>query len=104
MEIDLSNDFTIIRTQNIFNDLVSGSCHPEIDFGIYDLIIGKKGLVSGNSSIDYELTENCETHNQNLKVTFNQNATMIAPNLTYHALIPKLENRQTVSVDIEINN
>ncbi|AUC81893.1 hypothetical protein [Lacinutrix sp. Bg11-31] len=103
MDIELSENHMIIRNQLDFSEFVSGSCQPTIDFSVYDLIIGKKGLTNGNTSIDYELIENCETRNQNLNVTFNQNGTNVAPNLTYHALIPKLRDEQEINVEIVIN-
>jgi len=103
MDIDLSENHMIIRNQLDFAEFVSGSCQPTIDFSVYDLVIGKKGLANGNSSIDYELIEDCKTGNQNLIVTFNQNETTEAPNLTYHALIPKLGDEQELNVDIIIN-
>ena len=102
MDIDLSENHMIIRNQLDFAEFVSGSCQPTIDFSVYDLVIGKKGLANGNSSIDYKLVENCETGNQNLIVTFNQNETTEAPNLTYHALIPKLGDEQGLNVEIMI--
>lgn len=42
MEIDLTEDHTIIRSQAEFEELVSGSCLPEIDFTEHNLVIGKK--------------------------------------------------------------
>lgn len=103
MDIDLSNDFMIIRNQADFNALVTGSCLPSIDFDTYDLVIGKQSFASGNTSIEYLLVEDCETANQNLTVTFYQNATAVAPNLTYHALIPKLDDGQVLNVEIVVN-
>lgn len=103
MEIDLDNAYVIITNQSDFEALVTGSCQPEIDFSTYDLVIGKKELSNGNNSIAYKLIEDCETGNQILSVTFNQNDTTVAPNLTYHALIPKLANTQKLSVEIIIN-
>ena len=103
IEIELSDNYMIIKNQLEFSEFVTGSCQPEIDFSTYDLVIGKKGLSSGNSSISYELIENCENGNQTLTVTFNQNETTEAPNLTYHALIPKLENEQELNVQIIVN-
>tara|TARA_Y100000385_G_C12893614_1_gene551086 strand:- start:4 stop:456 length:453 start_codon:yes stop_codon:yes gene_type:complete len=103
MDINLSENHMIIRNQLDFAEFVSGSCQPTIDFSVYDLVIGKKGLANGNSSIDYELIEDCETGDQNLIVAFNQNDTTEAPNLTYHALIPKLGNEQELNLEIIIN-
>ncbi|MBF6607158.1 MAG: hypothetical protein ITG00_00275 [Flavobacterium sp.] len=100
MEIDLAGDFTIISDQANFNALVTGSCLPEIDFSMYDLVIGKMNFTSGNTSIEYVLETECETRDQNLVVTFYQNMTAHAPNLTYHALIPKLDGGQDLTVEI----
>ncbi len=103
MDINLSDDFIIIDNQADFTAMVTGSCQPPIDFATYDLVIGKKGLTSGNSSIEYELIQNCNTGNQNLIVTFIQNETAEAPDLTYHALIPKMGDNQELDVEIVIN-
>jgi len=103
MDIDLSENFMIVRNQLGFTEFVTGSCQPTIDFSTYSLVIGKKGFVNGNNSIEYVLVENCNTGNQNLTVTFNQNETTEAPNLTYHALIPKLGDEQELNVEIVIN-
>ncbi|MBC8754354.1 hypothetical protein H2O64_06705 [Kordia sp. YSTF-M3] len=104
MEIDLpSGDFIIISDQQVFNMLVTEVCMPMIDFTTYDLVIGRQGLTSGNSSIRYDLIEICETGNQTLTVTFNLNATTVAPTLTFHALVPKLAAAQVLTVEIIIN-
>lgn len=103
MDIDLTDNYVIIRNSSDFDELVTGNCVPEIDFSMYDLVIGKKGLAHGNTSIDYELIEDCTHGNQTLRVTFNQNETTEAPNLTYHSLIPKLGEEQGVTVEIIIN-
>ncbi|WP_143002822.1 hypothetical protein [Psychroflexus sediminis] len=103
MEINLTDDFMVITNQEDFERLVTGDCQPDIDFSTYDLIIGKKQLTTGNDSIDYQLIENCETNTYILEVTFKQNNTLIAPNLTYHRLIPKLPQTADVIVDITEN-
>lgn len=103
MDIDLSDDYMVIENQSSFSEFVTGSCQPDIDFSTYDLIIGKKGLTTGNDSIDYQLIENCESGNQTLTVTFHQNETTVAPNLTYHALIPKLGDDQELNVEIIVD-
>lgn len=103
LHIDLDDNFTLIRSQSEFTDLVSGNCQPTIDFTIYDLVIGKKHLINGNDTIGYDLLLNCETSTLELTVVFNQNLSDVAPNITYHALIPKLSATQTLTVDIQIN-
>ena len=99
--MNLSDDFIIIGNQTDFDRLVTGDCHPEIDFFTYDLIIGKKQQSSGNDSIDYQLKKNCETGNYVLKVTFNQNIAAVAPNLTYHTLAHKLAHGKEITVKTE---
>ncbi len=98
MEIDLQETFTLIQTQAEFDAQITGACMPEIDFTIYTLIIGKKALSNGNTSISYDYTNDCATDINTLTVTFNQNETDVAPNLTYHILSPKLEESTTVEV------
>ena len=102
LECRLDNDYEIIRSQQKFQNFTTGTCRPEIDFQSYDLIVGKKGLTSGNSSIEYDLIKDCQKNIKILTVTFNQNMTTVAPNLTYHALVPKLGDEETIRVDIEI--
>lgn len=104
MEVDLSETYIIVRNQQDFeNILLSDNCKPIIDFAIFDLVIGKKGLSNGNSSIDYKLIEFCETGNETLTVTFNSNMQTNAPRITYHALIPKLKDGQELTVEIVVN-
>lgn len=92
------NDFIIIRNQTDFNNLTdSPSCRPDIDFDVYDLVLGKKQLTSGNQSIQYQYMDDCTS--KTLTVTFIQDETTIAPMLTYHALIPKLEPTEQVIVE-----
>lgn len=102
LECRLDNDYEIIRSQQSFLNFTTGTCRPEIDFQSYDLIVGKKGLTSGNSSIEYDLIEDCQEENKILTVTFNQNITTVAPNLTYHALVPKLGDEETIRVIIDV--
>ena len=102
LECRLDNDYEIIRSQEKFLKFTTGTCRPEIDFQSYDLIVGKKGLTSGNSSIEYYLIEDCQEKIKILTVTFNQNIATVAPNLTYHALIPKLGDEETIKVIIDV--
>ena len=76
----------------------------KVDFTKYDLVIGKKGLANGNAGIKYSLLRECSGAQLVLRVVFNQGLTTEAPNLTYHALVPKLAVGQDLKVDIEVNN
>ncbi|WP_298903036.1 hypothetical protein [uncultured Psychroserpens sp.] len=101
MDIDLTEEFIIIRSQEVFDDLVTGNCMPQIDFTAYDLLIGKKGLTNGFDSIVYDgLVKNCENGQLSLAVTFTLNATAEAPNVTYHALVPKLGVNDIINVSL----
>ncbi len=102
IDIALTDTFKIIRSQSSFDSLVSGPCKPQIDFTMYDLIIGKKGLSMGNQAITYELVRDCKTNMLMLTVTFIQNEATVALNITYHALIPKLKDEETIEVVIQI--
>ena len=103
MDIDLNNDYTIIRSQESFDDLVTGTCAPQIDVSMYDLLIGKQALTSGNTSINYSFMNHPCNGEPYLQIDFIQNATTEAPNLTYHSLIPKLNASETITVEIHIN-
>ncbi|MGB3606006.1 MAG: hypothetical protein WA775_02100 [Psychroserpens sp.] len=99
MEIDLTEDFIIISTQAQFDNLVTGSCTPDIDFVTYDLLIGKKQLSSGLEKITYDnLMGNCNNNELALNITFTQNIATIAPNVTYHLLVPKLQDGEVIIV------
>ena len=104
VNIDLSETYMIISNPLDFSEFVNTTCQSDIDFTNFDLVIGKKGLTNGLSSIEYGLIENCETENLNLTITFNLNETTVAPNIAYNALIPKLNENQVLTVDIVINH
>ncbi|OUR97715.1 hypothetical protein A9Q86_16005 [Flavobacteriales bacterium 33_180_T64] len=104
MDIQLVDEFIIIRSQSDFNNLVTGSCMPQIDFTTFDLLIGKQGLSNGVDTIVYDgIIRNCDDNQLYLTVIFIQNATTEAPNLTYHVLVPKLGATETINVSIDLN-
>ncbi|MBD1420989.1 hypothetical protein [Sphingobacterium chuzhouense] len=101
--IDLKDNHSIIRSQAQFDDLVTGSCADELDFEKYDLIIGKKQLSSGVEKIDYDYSRDCNGK-YTLNVKIKMNLTSEAPNITFHALVPKLGAAETVIVTVEANH
>ena len=103
VSIDLTETYMIIKNQLDFSEFVNATCQSEIDFSTYDLVIGRKGLTNGLSSIEYKLTEFCETGDQTLDIIINLNETTESPNITYNALIPKLRENQELTVDITTN-
>ncbi|RSK33891.1 hypothetical protein [Hymenobacter metallilatus] len=102
LSTSLNQTYTVIRNQADFDRLVTGSCHPQIDFTKYDLVIGNKGSMSGSSTISYTYLRQCETDKLILLVTFRAGLTNDAPILTYHALVPKLAPAETVEVKVEM--
>jgi hypothetical protein len=96
--IVVGDNFIIIRNQNEFNNWTDDlGCRPEIDFDTYDLVIGKKQLTSGNQSIQYQYMDDCTE--KTLTVTFVQDETTFAPEIIFHALIPKLEPTEQIIVE-----
>ncbi|WP_028873620.1 hypothetical protein [Psychroserpens burtonensis] len=101
MDINISEDFIIIRSQTIFDDLVTGTCTPQIDFEAFDLLIGKKALTNGFDTIDYDgLEKNCDNNQLSLSISFILNDTAEAPNVTYHVLVPKLPENELITVSL----
>ncbi len=103
IEVNLTNDYMVIRNFSDYTQHVNSNCQANVDFSTYDLVIGKQQLSNGLASIDYELTKEHETSNLNLKITFTLNDTAEAPNVTYNALIPKLDEHQELNVEVVIN-
>ncbi len=102
IDINLSDNYMIIRNFSDYTQYVSNNCQTDVDFNTYDLVIGKQQLSNGLASIEYELIENCKTGDQHLKISFKLSDTAEAPNVTYNALIPKLDENQELNVEIII--
>jgi len=101
--IDLRNDYTIIRSQESFDSLVSGKCHPEINFSQYDLVIGRQSSPNLNYTIEYDLRRVCPDNKLTLTINIIQSDATQPDNVTYHALIPKLGDGETLYVRINTN-
>lgn len=101
LDIALNNDYTVISNKAEYDEKVTGACHPDIDFDKYDLLIGKMGLATGNESVHYNLRGDC-AGNRVLRVSFFQNETTEAPNITYHVLLPKAEDNHRIIVETTI--
>jgi hypothetical protein len=102
MNIALNNTFKVIESQAEYNSLVTGSCTPNIDFNTYSLIIGKKGITTGLRNINYTLLKDCPNNKSVLNVTLQTDLTLSAPNVTYHALVPKLSVGEQVEVNVVV--
>lgn len=100
MTVSSSNEFELIRSQEHFDNFITGSCKPVIDWQQYDLIAGMRSLSHGIASIDKSLVMDCLNNRLVLRITFNLNATTEAPRLSFHALIPKLSGNETIFVEL----
>lgn len=100
----LHDNYIIIRDIDTFLEKVTGACVTEIDFDKYDLLIGKKGLTNGLSSISYKMTIDCNVKDPVVDVTFYLNETTEAPNVTYHVFVPKLGEERNLTVNLYMKN
>lgn len=100
--IDLTNNVTVIRTKVDFDSKVSGTCHPEIDFSLYDLVIGKQASANWNDTILYDLRIACPEDQLTLTVDIIQSAVTTPDNVVYHALIPKLGDGEALSITVNV--
>jgi hypothetical protein len=100
LNIDLSNNYTYIRSNEKYDLLVTGTCHPEIDFSHYDLIIGKQASGNENDTIYYDFRRTCPENRLTLNIEILQSDLTRPDNVTYHALIPKLGDEETIFVNI----
>jgi hypothetical protein len=99
--VDLSNDFTIIRSKEQYDIMVSGSCHPDINFSNFDLVIGKQSSGNWNDTIIYDLRKTCPENELTLTIEIIQMDITIPDNVVYHAMIPKLGDEDTLIVNID---
>lgn len=88
--IDITNTYTIIRSKETYDAIVTGDCHPPIDFSIYDLVIGKQSSGNENDTIKYDLRRTCPDNELTLNVDIIKSLMTRPDNVVYHAVIPKL--------------
>ena len=100
--IDIQNDYTIIRSKEIYDSKVTGNCHPTIDFSLYDLVIGRQSSGNENDTIKYDLRRTCPDNELILTVDIIQSAATRPDNVVFHALIPKLGDEEILTVKINV--
>jgi hypothetical protein len=100
--IDLTDSATIISSKVDYDAKVSGGCHPEIDFSIYDLVIGKQKSGNLNDTILYDFKRTCPDKELTLTVDIIQSALTVPDNVVYHAIIPKLGDKETLNIKINV--
>lgn len=102
LNINLNNNCIIIRSKEAYDSQVSGSCHPEIDFALFDLVIGRQTSGNNNASITYDLRKTCPENELSLTVDLIQGLETIPDNVVYHALIPKLGDEESLNIKISV--
>ena len=104
LHITLSDTFTIIRSQESYEQQVTywqGNCDPNIDFSVFDLVIGKQSWGNQVYKIEYELVRVCQTNKLRLTVRITWGDATLPDTITYHALIPKLKDEEDIEVIVE---
>jgi hypothetical protein len=102
IEIDLTDQCTLIQTKADYDNQVSGTCHPEIDFDSYYLVIGKQSTPNEVDTIYYDYGISCPENELTLKVDIVQGAAAVPDNVVYHALIPKQKDGGTIVININV--
>lgn len=62
MKIQANEPYLVITNQADYDSLVTGSCHPTIDFSQFQLIIGYYGSQKDVTSFSYEYYKSCESN------------------------------------------
>ena len=101
LEVDLDDTYTIIHTQEDFERQVSGTCIPNVDFDRFDLIIGKKQVQSGVEVVEYEFERTC-AGKLRLVVEIERNLATVISDVTYHVLVDKIAEGETVDVEVAV--
>jgi hypothetical protein len=100
LQMNLNDDVAIISTKESYDNVVSGNCHPDIDFSLYDLVIGKLSISNTNDTIKYELRRTCPGSKLTLAVDLIQLAVTQPSTIVYHSIIPKLGNEETLNIQL----
>ncbi len=102
LQVDLDNDVTIIRSKESYDTEVTGICHPDIDFTLYDLVIGKQSTANFNDTILYDFRKSCPLKELTLTVEIVQSDLTQPSTVAYHAIIPKLGDEETLNVIVNV--
>jgi hypothetical protein len=102
LQIDLNNDAIIIRSKETYDSKVTGTCHPEIDFSLYDLVIGKQSTSNFNDTIIYDYRRTCPDKKLTLVVDLVQSDATMPSTVVYHAIIPKLGDKESLNIKLTV--
>jgi hypothetical protein len=100
--VDLTNNVMVIRSKDDYDSKVGGTCHPDIDFALYDLIIGKQATGYQNDTILYDYRIACPENQLTLTVNIVQSNLNTADEVVFHAMIPKLGDEEPLYISVII--
>lgn len=104
LQLMSTNDFELIQNQEEYLSMIEGNCQPEIDWKIYDLVVGTESLTNGIAGISKTYRMDCTTNQLNLTVNIQLNLTTLAPTITWSSLIPKLKDNESLFVSVNVLN
>jgi hypothetical protein len=100
LQINLNDDITVVRSKESYDSVVSGNCHPDIDFSLYDLVIGILPLSNSNDTITYYLSRTCPGLKLDLSIKLIQLSDNKPSTIVYHAIIPKLQDSEYLNIQL----
>lgn len=103
VSVESQQEFQLIRNQEDFEVMVFTNCDIQVDWDVYDLVIGSVGLTSGLTDIQKSMTKNCAANQNLLDININTTLTTFAGVITWQAVIPKLDDDESLFVDISID-
>jgi hypothetical protein len=98
--VDVTNNVIVIRTKEDYDSKVSGTCHPDIDFSLYDLVIGKQVTTYMNDTIIYDYRIACPENKLTLTFNIVQSDVNVADSVVFHAMIPKLGDEEPLYINV----
>lgn len=101
-QVDINNNYVLIRSREIYDARVTGDCHPVVDFTRYDLLIGRQSSGNEVDTILYDLRKTCPNDELTLTIDVVQSGATRPDNVVYHALIPKMRDEETLRVKINL--
>lgn len=98
--LNTTENYVIVHNQQEFEQFVNTlNCSVEIDFGLYDLIIGSH-YISPEADFDYEVIDNCAENKLYILVRImNSQSSEIEEKAVFQVLVPKLRHGETVQIN-----
>ncbi len=93
-------EFELITSQEAYDDLISTSCNPSIDWESYDMIAGMILLSKGLIKIEEGARYDCENNVLEITINVYLNDTTVATPVSFAFLIPKLSSEEVPFVKI----